>query len=61
MMAGVFYKGVEPIDRMTGTHSGLSSTEAAIELLDEWMSTPDDLGDDWWTKFRAEFQRFRLR
>ena len=38
-----------------------TDNQAAIELLDEWMSTPDDLGDDWWTRFRAELQRFKLR
>ena len=57
MMAGDwFYMDIE-------TDSGTASTKTSttIELLDDWMSTPDDLGDDWWTKFRAEFQRFKLR
>jgi len=28
--------------------------QRAIALLDEWMATPDDLGEEWW----AEFDRF---
>jgi len=32
----------------------------AIELLDAWMSEPDDLGPDWWDEFDRELSAFRL-
>ena len=36
---------------------------AAIEWLDKWMSTPDDMGEEWWAEFEAELKanRFKLR
>lgn len=37
--------------------------QRAIKLLDDWMSTPDDMGAEWWTEFEADLKanRFTLR
>lgn len=37
--------------------------EAAIKLLDEWTSSPDDKGEEWWAEFEKELaeNRFILR
>src|SRR3972149_9171270 len=32
----------------------------ALALLDEWMSAPDDLGEDWWAEFEKELGEHRL-
>lgn len=32
----------------------------ALALLDEWMSEPDDLGEDWWAEFEKELREHRL-
>lgn len=32
----------------------------AIELLDAWMSEPDDLGPEWWAEFDRELAASRL-
>lgn len=40
-----------------------AKNRAAIKLLDEWMSTPDDKGEAWWEDFERDFlaNRFQLR
>lgn len=37
-----------------------AKNRAAIKLLDEWMSKPDDLGEEFWREFEKELQEFRL-
>lgn len=32
----------------------------ALALLDEWMSEPDDLGEDWWAEFEMDLREHRL-
>ncbi len=29
----------------------------AIELLDEWFSEPDDLGEEFWEEYEQEIRR----
>ena len=33
---------------------------AALAFLKEWMSTPDEMGDEWWEEFEAELRTNRL-
>ena len=39
------------------------NNQAAIKALDEWMATPDDMGEEWWNEFEAflKANRFTLR
>jgi len=32
----------------------------ALDLLDAWMSEPDDLGEAWWDDFERELQQHRF-
>ena len=36
---------------------------AGLKWLDEYMSTPDDMGEEWWAEFNAwlKANRFTLR
>ena len=40
-----------------------AKNRAAIKLLDEWMSKPDDMGEEWWAEFEKDLRenRFTLR
>jgi hypothetical protein len=52
------------ISRRLPTGKRISAKNAAaIKLLDKWMSTPDDMGEEWWAEFEAELNanRFTLR
>jgi len=33
---------------------------ALLEFLREWMSTPDDMGEEWWEQFEQELRSNRL-
>jgi len=33
---------------------------ALLEFLKEWMSTPDDMGEEWWEQFEQELRSNRL-
>ena len=37
-----------------------AKNRAAIKLLDEWMSIPDDMGKEWWDEFEKELEANRL-
>lgn len=37
-----------------------AKNRAAIKLLDEWMSQPDDKGEEFWRDFEKEFTQFRM-
>ena len=47
----------------TATKPLSARNRAAIWLMDEWMATPDDKGEEWWAEFDRFFKanRFRLR
>ena len=38
-------------------------SRAGLKWLDEYMSTPDDMGEEWWAEFNAwlKANRFTLR
>jgi hypothetical protein len=36
------------------------SKEEFLAFLDEWMSEPDDLGEEWWARFDEELKAHRL-
>lgn len=33
----------------------------ALDVLDEIMSTPDDMGKEWWDKYFADLDKFRFK
>ncbi len=37
-----------------------AKNRAAIKLIRDWMSKPDDLGEEFWQEFVKELQEFRL-
>ena len=37
-----------------------AKNRAAIKLLDEWMSKPDDLGEEFWREYEKELKEFRM-
>jgi hypothetical protein len=37
-----------------------AKNRAAIKLLDEWMSTPDDMGEEFWIEFEKELKHFTM-
>ncbi len=37
-----------------------AKNRAAIKLLDEWMSKPDDLGEEFWREYEKELKDFRM-
>ncbi len=30
--------------------------EAAIELLEEWFSEPDEMGEEWWDEYEKDLE-----
>ena len=40
-----------------------AKNRAAIKLLDEWMSQPDDMGEEWWNEYMKQLKenRFTIR
>ena len=37
-----------------------AKNRAAIKLLDEWMSKPDDMGEEFWREYEKELKEFRM-
>lgn len=37
-----------------------AKNRAAIKLLDEWMSKPDDMGEEWWSEYMKQLDESRL-
>jgi hypothetical protein len=37
-----------------------AKNRAAIKLLDEWMSKPDDMGEEFWCEYEKELKEFRM-
>ena len=40
-----------------------SQNQQALALLEEWMSEPDDMSEEWWEEFERELggHRFSIR
>ena len=32
----------------------------ALALIEEWLSEPDDLGEEWWDSFEQDLKKYRL-
>lgn len=48
-------------ERSWGSPTALrTANRQALRLLDEWLSEPDDLGDEWWDAFERELRDHRL-
>ena len=53
---------VEPKDKTEPKRLSARS-RAGLKWLHEYMSTPDDMGEEWWAEFNKELEanRFSLR
>ena len=47
--------GSDSSERRGAAPTGLrAANRQALRLLDEWLSEPDDLGDEWWERAECE-------
>jgi hypothetical protein len=53
----------QPASLQPGVHEQRKpkSKEEFLAFLDQWMSEPDDLGQEWWDSFDDELEANRLR
>jgi hypothetical protein len=47
-------------EQSSSTEAQIEANQAALALLEEWMSEPDDLGDDWWDDFENDLRQNRF-